>query len=87
MDIKIKVIPKSSINSIIGFENEILKIKLTTVPEKGFANKALIDLLSKSLKIPKSSILILKGKTSSSKIVRLEGVSIDELTDILNRPK
>lgn len=75
MDIKIKVIPKSSSNAIIGFENDVLKIKLTAVPEKGLANKALIKLLSQKLKIPKSAITILKGETTSSKILRIEGIS------------
>lgn len=80
MDIKIKVIPKSSVNAIVGFKDNVLKVKLTAVPEKGLANRALIDLLSKELKIPKSSITILSGAFSSSKVLRIEGV--DSLLDI-----
>lgn len=79
MDIKVKVIPKASSNAIISFEEDILKVKLTAVPEKGLANKALIVLLSKILKIPKSDITILKGESSSSKILRIASITKDDL--------
>lgn len=87
MDIKIKVIPKSSINAIIGFDEDILKVKLTAVPEKGLANRALITLLSKTLKIPKSDITILKGETSSSKILRIANISKDDLDKLFIKKK
>ncbi|MDP1879521.1 MAG: DUF167 domain-containing protein [Parachlamydiaceae bacterium] len=84
MDIKIKVIPNSSVNAIISFKEDILKVKVTAVPEKGLANIALINLLSKIFKIPKSSITVLKGKSSSTKIIRFDGMSKDDVYTILN---
>lgn len=50
-----------------------LKARVTAVPEKGKANKALIVLLSKSLKVPKSTITVVSGETSRQKILRIEG--------------
>jgi len=50
-----------------------LKARVTAVPEKGKANKALIALLSKSLKVPKSMITVVSGETSRQKILRIEG--------------
>lgn len=50
-----------------------LKARVTAVPEKGKANKALIALLSKSLKVPKSTITVVSGETSRRKILRIEG--------------
>ena len=50
-----------------------LKARVTAVPEKGKANKALVALLSKSLKVPKSSISVVSGETSRQKILRIEG--------------
>ena len=51
-------------------ENEYLKVCVTTVPEKGKANKSLINLLSKRLKIAKSAIKMTGGETERCK--RLE---------------
>ncbi|MFN3318472.1 hypothetical protein C0V73_16090 [Rhizobium sp. TH135] len=50
-----------------------LKARVTAVPEKGKANKALIAVLSKALKVPKSSISVVSGETSRQKILRIEG--------------
>ncbi|ODS58358.1 MAG: hypothetical protein ABS40_02120 [Agrobacterium sp. SCN 61-19] len=49
-----------------------LKARVTAVPEKGKANKALIALLSKALKVPKSSISVSSGDTARQKILRIE---------------
>ena len=50
-----------------------LKARVTAVPEKGKANKALIALLSKALKVPKTSISLISGDTARQKILRIEG--------------
>lgn len=49
-----------------------LKARVSAPPEDGKANKALIALLSKSLKVPKSSISILSGETARKKILRID---------------
>ncbi len=50
-----------------------LKARVTAVPEKGKANKALIVLLSKRLKVPKTAISVVSGETARQKILRIEG--------------
>ena len=63
---KVKIIPNSSKNDIV-LEDEFVKVKITAQPVENKANKALIEFLSKSFKIPKTSIEILKGDTSKEK--------------------
>lgn len=52
----------------------ILRASVTAVPEKGKANTALIALLSKSWKIPKSRILIVRGETDRNKTLLLKDI-------------
>ncbi|WP_283400300.1 DUF167 domain-containing protein [Desulfurobacterium pacificum] len=52
-----------------------LKMKVTVPPEGGKANKAVVELLSKALKVPKSRIEIIKGETSRIKTLFIEGIS------------
>ena len=66
--LKLKIVPNSSKNEIIKTE-EGLKVKITAQPIEGKANKALIDFLSKTFKISKSSFEIVKGETSKEKTV------------------
>lgn len=41
-----------------------LKARVTAMPEKGRANKALIALLAKAIKVPKSKITVVTGETA-----------------------
>lgn len=64
-----------------------VKVRVTAVPEKGKANKALIALLAKRLGMAKSSIEIASGDTARQKNLRLYGepeVLIAKLTALLN---
>lgn len=63
---EIKVIAKAKENKIY-LENNIIKVKVTEVPEDGKANKAIVKLFSEKLKIPKSNIEIISGFTNSMK--------------------
>ena len=63
--------PRSSKNMIAGVHDHALKIKLTSPPVDGAANKMCIQYLAKYLKIPKSSIEIVSGHKSRTKRLTL----------------
>lgn len=64
--INIKIIPNSSKNEIIQ-EGDCAKVKITARPIENKANKALIEFLSKTFKVAKTNIQIIKGETSKLK--------------------
>lgn len=66
-------------NEVILSEGGIITVRTTTVPEKGKANKTVIALLSDTLGVPKSSISILQGETSSKKTVAITGLTEEEI--------
>jgi uncharacterized protein (TIGR00251 family) len=70
--IKIKVYPKSAQSGISGIAGDVLKIKVNAPPVGGEANKELIEILSDTLRLKKTSIKIIKGHTSRNKIVEIE---------------
>lgn len=65
----IKVVTKASVDKIY-LENNIIKVKIREIPENGKANKAIIELFSKTFKIPKKDINIIKGLKSSNKTIQ-----------------
>ncbi len=70
--LRVKVTPKAASNSLVLDEDEdgvILKIRLTVVPEKGKANAALLKILAREAGIAKSSITIVSGETSRTKLL------------------
>ena len=54
----------------IRTENE-LKLKITVPPIENKANKFVVEYIAKSVKLPKTSIEILKGDTSREKVLFL----------------
>jgi len=64
------VIPRAR-KTEFQMENNIIRIKINTAPEKGKANKKILDLLAKELKIPRNNITMVKGEFSRHKVVRI----------------
>lgn len=80
---KVRVIPRSSRNQISGKEGEVYKVKLTAPPVEGEANRALIGLIAKRLKISKKDIEIVAGAKSRVKTVKITGFEISEIERLL----
>lgn len=77
MRLTIHLTPKASYNKIEGWafnaeDQKILRVKVTAVPENGKANEALINILAKALRIPKSKISLIRGETSKIKELEIE---------------
>ena len=85
-DVKIKLLPGSSKNQIIGKEGDVFKVKVTPPPVDGKANKALIALLAKRLGLPKRDIKIVSGKSSRLKTIRISGLPQKEILALLDVP-
>ena len=75
--------PRASRNELAGLHGDSLKLRLTTPPVDGKANKAVIAFLAKLFKIPKSAIIITHGLQSRSKKVRLSGPTEEDVRRLL----
>ena len=81
--LKVKLAPRSSMNKIVGFEGDILKVKVKSAPVDGLANQDLILLLSKHLRVAKERIEIISGHKSRSKIIRFHGIRASSIRKLL----
>ena len=54
-------------NAVLGERQGALRVAVTAAPEKGKANRSIIELLSERLGIAKSSIELIAGETSPQK--------------------
>ena len=77
--------PGARRNEIRGVQDGMLKVSVTQAPEKGKANKALIQLLSKSLGLKKSQIELLSGETSHQKRFLVRGIKPEQLAERIRR--
>jgi uncharacterized protein len=77
--------PGSRRNEIRGEQDGMLKVCVTQSPEKGKANKAVIELLSKTLGLRKSQIELIAGETSHTKRFLLREITPAELAARIER--
>ncbi len=68
MEIKVRVIPNAP-KSEIKEESGIFKVYLKSVPEKGKANKELVEVLAEYFKVKKSQVEIIYGAKNREKII------------------
>ena len=85
--LSIKVQPNAGKNQIVGLTNEVWRIKIAAPPDKGKANKELIEFLSSVLGLEKNRLDIIKGHTSHNKIVAVDGLTRAEIDTRLSLKK
>ncbi len=70
----VKVVPGSSRTVYCGLHDGMYKIRLAAAPEKGKANKALLDFLAGLLAVKKNAVTLESGQTSPIKQICVMGV-------------
>lgn len=83
--IKIKIIPGSSKDKIIGIYNDVLKIIIAAPPVEGKANKKCIAYLAKYFNVAKSKIEIISGQTSKNKLIKIYDISQKDFLDKIEK--
>jgi uncharacterized protein (TIGR00251 family) len=82
--LQIRVQPRGGRNAIDGVRGDALLVRVTAPPEDGKANAAVIEVLSRDLKIAKSRIRIERGETLREKVLRIFGADVGEIESRLN---
>ncbi len=76
--VALRVTPRASANRVRGVAVEadgasVLKVAVTAAPEGGKANAALIRLLARAWKVPKTSLSVASGAGARRKVVHVAG--------------
>jgi len=83
----VRVLPRSSKNSIAGFQENVLKIRITAPPVEGEANKECIKFLAKTFGVSRSSVTVVRGEKTRNKRVSIKGIDRKGFLDILHKEK
>ena len=83
VSVNVRLTPKASRNRIgpvvAGDGGAVLKVRVTAVPERGKANRALIRLLAKAWGLPKTALSVKRGHKDRQKTIHIEGGTEDLL--------
>jgi uncharacterized protein len=75
----VKVHPRARRNAITGQVGDALKLALTAPPVDGRANEACIEFFADLLDVPRSSVTIAAGQSGRNKVIRIAGLSAEEV--------
>ncbi len=81
----VKIHPRARKNAITGELGDALKISLTAPPIDGKANEACMEFFAILLKVPRASVTIAAGQSSRSKVIRITGLTAQQVRDRLSR--
>ena len=79
----VKVHPRAKKDAITGEVGDVLKLSLTAPPVDGRANQACVDFFAKFLNVPRSSVTIAAGESGRRKVIRIAGLSAEQLREKL----
>ena len=80
----VRLTPRGGRDAVEGWATDAdgrpyLKVRVASPPVDGAANAALLALLAKTLKIPRSAVRLAAGDTARLKRLELDGVTGDDL--------
>ncbi|AJE03965.1 DUF167 domain-containing protein [Geobacter pickeringii] len=79
----VHVQPRASKNELCGVQGDALKLRLTSPPVEGEANRLCVEFIAKLLRVPKSAVTIVAGERSRHKTIRVMGVTAAAVTGLL----
>ena len=82
--IDILVQPRASKTEITGIHDGALRVRVAAPPVDGAANAAIVELLSKRLKVSKSDVQIVSGASGRRKRVLVRGIDAERASSALD---
>lgn len=87
----VRVTPKGGRDAVDGWASDeagrpVLKLRVSAAASDGAANAAVLALIAKSLKVPRSAVRIVSGETARVKRLELDGVDAEDLRRAFGEP-
>lgn len=84
--IAVRVIPGARENTVVGWQDNMLRIRVRANPERGKANEAVCRLVAGALGLPTGCVTVARGAGSRQKLLEVEGMEEQEVRRRLGAP-
>jgi uncharacterized protein YggU (UPF0235/DUF167 family) len=85
--LRVRVTAGARRSEIVGRYGDAWKVRVAPAPERGRANAALLELLSRELGVGSSELSIVAGHAAQDKVVELRGISAAEIAARLEQSR
>ncbi|MFQ5829552.1 MAG: DUF167 domain-containing protein [Candidatus Methylomirabilia bacterium] len=73
--LRVRVQPRAPTTDVVGWVGRSLRVRVAAPPIEGEANRAVIDLLARTLGVPRSAVSLVGGARGRDKLLRIAGIS------------
>ena len=77
--LRFHIIPNAKTDKVIGEHGGAIKVKLRAAAVEGKANAALRRFLAEELNVAQQAIVLERGRTSRNKLIRIDGLSGEDV--------
>ena len=84
--LRLRVSPGASRTEFVGRHGSAWKMRVSSVPERGRVNHAVVRLLASRLDVPRTSLTMVSGHTGRDKLVELGGLDAAQAERRLEKP-
>jgi uncharacterized protein (TIGR00251 family) len=77
--INLRVTPSASRDAVMGWQGDVLRLRVAAPAQRGKANQAVLRLLATALGIERRRLRIVRGETSRQKVVSVDGLDEAEI--------
>ncbi len=77
--LRVRVQPLASKDEVAGWDGATLRVRVTAAPVDGEANQALLSLLARVFRLPRSAVTLVRGSHARDKLVSVQGCSLETL--------
>ena len=79
VSITLRVTPSASRDAVVGWQGDMLRLRVAAPAQRGKANEAVLRLLASALGIERRRLRIVRGHTSRQKMVSVDGLDEAEV--------
>ena len=79
LSLQVKAIANAGCSEVVGVRAGELVVRLQVPALEGRANRELVSLLSRRLGVPRSTVILVSGRTSQHKLLRLPAGAAEAL--------
>jgi uncharacterized protein (TIGR00251 family) len=84
--LRLRITPRAARDEVVGWrEPGVLAVRVCAPPVEGEANRAVTAVVARALRVPPTSVTVVRGTRGRDEVVRVEGLTFAEIETRLAR--
>ena len=76
--LRLRVAPGARRSAVAGRHGQAWKVRVAAPPERGRANEEALELVARTLDVPRAAVQLVSGASSRDKVVDVSGLAVEE---------